>query len=295
MGNSINIPETIEKARKQIENEPNLSPALKSTVDLLIDLCLLLSQKWLTKNSKNSSVPPSADPNREKSSKAQGKRKPGGQPGHPGTTLKPVDTPDTIVPLTIDRATLPPGEWKEAGWEKRQVIELEIRRVVTEYQAEIVENERGERVTAPFPQGVVQGVQYGESVKAHAVYMSVHQMVSCERVSEHFANQIDIPLSAGSVCNFKEEAYNKLAWFEGWVSKKLHGEEVLNCDETGINIGGRRVWLHNVSSEGYTLYFPHENTGNEQALCNAHLIRELTAAAEEGQKWAEPVIEYLYG
>jgi hypothetical protein len=55
------------------------------------------------------------------------------------------------------------------------VIELEIQRVVTEYQAEILENERGERMTAPFPQGVVQAVQYGDRVKAHAVYMSVHQ------------------------------------------------------------------------------------------------------------------------
>jgi transposase len=325
VGENINIQETIEKARKQIENEPNLSPALRATIDLLINICLLLSQKWLTKNSKNSSIPPSADPNREKPSRAKGKRKPGGQKGHPGATLKPVDKPDKIVPLTIDRRGLPEGKWKGAGWEKRQVIEIEIQRVVTEYQAEILENERGERVIAPFPEGVVQSAQYGDSVKAHAVYMSVHQMVPCERVSEHFANQINIPLSAGSVCNFKEEAGRKLAWFEDWVTGKLQGEAVLNCDETGINIGGKRVWLHNVSSEGYTLYFPHEKRGkeamdamgalggakgilvhdywkayygyteNEHALCNAHLIRELVGVAEEGQKWAEPVIGYLYG
>jgi hypothetical protein len=50
MGNSINIQETIEKARKQIENEPDLSPALKATFDLLINLCLFLAQKWRTKD-----------------------------------------------------------------------------------------------------------------------------------------------------------------------------------------------------------------------------------------------------
>jgi transposase len=175
---------------------------------------LFLAQKWIAKNSKNSSLPPSADPNRKKTPKGKGERKAGGQKGHPGTTLKPVDKPDKIVPLTIDRQSLPPGEWRAVGWEKRQMIELEIQRVVTEYQAEILENELGERVTAPFPEGVVREAQYGEGVKAQAVYMSVHQMVPCERVSEHFENQINIPISAGSVCNFKEEAYRKLWWFE---------------------------------------------------------------------------------
>jgi hypothetical protein len=44
MRKRINIQETIEKTRKQLADEPNLSPALKATLDMLIDLCLLLSQ-----------------------------------------------------------------------------------------------------------------------------------------------------------------------------------------------------------------------------------------------------------
>jgi transposase len=36
-------------------------------------------------------------------------------------------------------------------------------------------------------------------------------------------------------------------------------------------------------------------TGNEHAPRDAHLIRELTGVAEEGQRWAEPAMEYLYG
>jgi transposase len=114
-------------------------------------LCLLLAQKWLTKTSKNSNILPSAELNREKTSQANGKTKPGGQQGHPGTTLKPVDTPDRIVPLRIECRSLPLGKWKEAGWKKRQVIDVEIRRVVTEYQAEILVNERGSGSPRRFP------------------------------------------------------------------------------------------------------------------------------------------------
>jgi transposase len=98
-------------------------------------------------------------------------RRPVGTSGDNVTTGRP----DKIVPLRIDRLGLSEGKWKETGWEKRQVIDMEIHRVVTEYRAEIVENERGERLTAPFPEGVVQSAQYGGSAKAHAVYMPVHQ------------------------------------------------------------------------------------------------------------------------
>jgi hypothetical protein len=81
MGKRINIQETIEKARKQLADEPNLSPALKATFDLLINLCLFLAQKWLPKNSSNSNIPPSADPNREKHQRPQEKGNPADRQG----------------------------------------------------------------------------------------------------------------------------------------------------------------------------------------------------------------------
>ncbi|MDR0656319.1 MAG: transposase, partial [Treponema sp.] len=61
---------------------------------------------------------------------------------------------------------------------------------------------------------LIQAAQYGNGVKAHAVYMSVEQSVPCERVADHFESQIHIPVSAGSICNFKKEAYTLLEYFE---------------------------------------------------------------------------------
>jgi hypothetical protein len=69
----------------------------------------------------------------------------------------------------------------------------------------------------PFPKGLVQTAQYGNSVKAHGVYMSVEQAVSVERISEHLENQIRVPVSGGSIYKFKKEVYTLLEDFEPWV------------------------------------------------------------------------------
>jgi transposase len=307
----------IENAKKQINNEPNLSPGIKALVEMLIAVIQLLAGKRLAKNSRNSSVPPSMDPNREKKPKPKLERKPGGQPGHAGFTLQQVKNPDTTITIKVDRDSLPPGEWEHSGYEKRQVFDLKIVKHVTEYRAEILANETGDKVTAEFPDGVAQKAQYGNGVKAHSVYMSVQQLIPCERVGEHFAGQMGLPLSAGTVHNFKEEAYNLLEPYETWVKERIRNSKIIHCDETGIVIEGKRVWLHVASNSQYTFYYPHEKRGKtatdemgvlgaeggvlihdhwksyfiydnkEHGLCNAHYLRELTAATEEGQKWPE--------
>jgi transposase len=130
-----------------------MSAGLKATLELLFGICLLLAEKRLIKDSKNSNIPPSADPNREKPTKAQGKRKPG---GHTGKRLEPVEHPDEVKIIKKDRQSQPFGKWETSGYEKRQVFELGIHRQEIEYQAEIMITEKGERQAAPFPEGIIQ-------------------------------------------------------------------------------------------------------------------------------------------
>src|SRR3989304_718453 len=148
---------TIERVKTLIAEEKELSPALKSSLEVLLLLVTLIVNR-LGLNSKNSSKSPSMDPNRRKKPIGQGGRKPGGQQGRSGTTLQPVPDPDEIKVLPVDRRALPRGRYKEAGYEARQVIDLKISRVVTEYRAEILKDQQGKRYVAPFPDGVTRPV-----------------------------------------------------------------------------------------------------------------------------------------
>ena len=91
--NKLNITETIDNARKLIESEKQISPAMKAMFEMLLMIITLFAERFGL-NSKNSSKPPATDQNRKKKKRNNGTNKPGGQPGHVGTTLQPVDNPD---------------------------------------------------------------------------------------------------------------------------------------------------------------------------------------------------------
>lgn len=84
---------------------------------------------------------------------------------------------------------MPPGTYKEAGFESRQVFDIDIRRVVTEYRAEVLVDQSGISFTASFPVAVTKAVQYGNGVKAQAVYLSQYQPIPYQGVQEQFRDQ----------------------------------------------------------------------------------------------------------
>lgn len=312
---NIDIGAAITKAQKLVHEDKQLSQATRSIVEILILIISLLANR-LNLNSTNSSKPPSNDPNRKKQPRAKTGKKPGGQKGHLGTTLKKVDDPDEVVVIAVNRKKLPRGQYAHSGYETRQVFDINISRVVTEYRAQILEDDQGNRFVADFPEGVTKAVQYGTGLKAHSVYMSQFQLIPYNRIEDHFADQLNIAVSEGSIFNFNKEAFECLQAFEQRAKDELAACAVGHADETGINIGGERYWLHSMSNDLWTMFFPHEKRGEQafddigilprfkgtlchdhwkpyykldctHALCNAHHLRELTRAWEQdGQKWA---------
>jgi transposase len=133
---NIDIEATIKKAQVLVREDKQLSAATKSIVEILILIISLLANR-LNLNSTNSSKPPSSDPNRKKRPNSLTGKKPGGQKGHVGTTLKKVDDPDKVEVIKIDRSKLPAGRYRQVDFESRQVFDIDISSVVTEYRAQI--------------------------------------------------------------------------------------------------------------------------------------------------------------
>ncbi len=174
---NIDIQATIEKVHTLIRDDETMSTTTKSMFEILIVVITLLANR-LNLNSSNSSKPPSSDPNRQRQPKKKADNKTGGQKGHNGTTLIKVDNPDVVEEIKIDRRKLPAGQqFHQAGFETRQVFDIDISRIVTEYRAQILEDQDGKQYVAPFPEGVTKAVQYGPQLKAHSVYMSQYQLI----------------------------------------------------------------------------------------------------------------------
>ena len=325
----IDVTKSIDDAREFLKSSKNLSPEARALMELLVLIVSLLAGKLQT-NSSNSSIPPSKDPlNSNKKStknkkKAKGKKKkPGAQNGHKGSCLDQVDNPDEVQVIEIDRRTIPGGDYHSAGFEVRQVFDVRISTHVTEYRAEVLVDEDGNRYVAEFPDSVKNHTQYGTSVKAQSVYMSIWQLVPLLRVAEFFNSQFEMPISKGSVSNFNQLAYDLLEPFEIWAKRNLKHAALNHADETGINIGGKRHWLHCLSNEKVALFHADEKRGTEamnrmgvladfkgllihdhwkpyytfdciHCLCNAHHLRELTWSFEvDGKKWAGKMKELL--
>lgn len=325
----VNVKKTIERIQKEISKDKSISPALISSIELLIVVIQMLFDRQAM-NSSNSSLPPATDKTRrsrckdKKKRKKKGENSVGGQAGHEGTTLTQYEEADEIIEIPIDRRTLPSGvKFTRAEPETRQVIDLNIEFVVREYQAEVLVAKDGTYFVAPFPAHVKKAIQYGPSVKSFAVYMSQYQLIPYARVQEVFKDQFDLKISQGTLCNFNREAFEKLEDFELSLIQQLELEEVLNADETGIKIDADLAWAHVLCTPKLTFIYPHVKRGKDamvemgiipkytgilihdhwkpylgydckHGLCNAHHLRELQWVIDfKNHKWATSMKKFL--
>jgi transposase len=275
-------------------------------------------KRRLGMNSTNSSKPPSSDSPftkpAPKSLRRKSGRKPGGQPGHPGSTLALVDDPNERQrhepgPCTGCGASL--VEAPEVGMERRQVFDLPPMTVrVIEHQLIARRCGCGTTSCGVAPEGVAAPVQYGSRITAIVLYLYVGQFLSKKRTAQALAELFGTPVCDATVARITKRAADGLDGFLTRVGDRIAEAEVAGFDETGLRVAGRLAWVHCARTEKYTLITCHPKRGTKgidaagvlgrfrgvavhdawapydtyvdvaHQLCCAHAQRELAAVAD---------------
>ena len=200
-------------------------------------------ERRLGLNSSNSGKPPSSDglskPPRTSSLRERSGKKPGGQKGHKGETLRQVADPDEVVdhyPANCSGCGggLSPDTAVEHA--ARQVFDLPEPRplAVTEHRVHICRcSGCGVTTRALFPQGVTAPVQYGTRIAAFAVYLSHYQLLPEDRLVELFADLFGIKLAAATLVRMSRDCAARLGSFVETVRDKVALAAVKHLDETG--------------------------------------------------------------
>ena len=291
-------------------------------------------QARLAKDSHNSGKPPSSDGlghvvRKTKTLRRRSGKKPGGQLGHRGQTLHLVATPDVVVehrPAACAACGTPLDDAPIVVRERRQIHELPpVRLHVTEHQRLQLRCPSCAHVSAgAFPAEVPSRAQYGQRVRALAVYLVQAQFVPFGRTQQLLADLFGMHLARGTLVEWLRQAAHSLAPVEAAVKVALRQAPVLHNDETGVRRSGGLAWAHVTSTARLTHYAIHARRGSaatdaigilpnfrgvsvhdgwagyrayttcRHALCNVHHLRELTFLEEEyHQAWAGELKEVL--
>lgn len=283
-----------------------------------------------SKNSRNSSKPPSGDgfKKQTKSLRPKSNRSSGGQEGHPGSTLEWSDEPEQVETHRVETC-LGCGEslvnTAVAEWEVRQVHDLPLIQLeVTEHQCEVkCCSNCGVLNRGRFPQEAQNSVQYGAHLQGLIVYLMELQLLPSHRVCQLLAEVFGIEISEGTLYNVRSRCFEALAASEVEIHQALQGSEVVHFDETGFRVKNQLWWLHVACTDSLTFYFVHPKRGQLamdemdilphfagtgvhdgfksyaqygvlHGLCNAHHLRELVFIVERYQQdWANQMIALL--
>ncbi len=216
-------------------------------------------ERRLGLNSGNSGKPPSSDglkkpksKRRTRSLRGKSGRKPGGQPGHKGKTLRRTDHPDRVknhVPASCKGCGSPLSDAAKAGTPvARQVFDLPEPSPlqVTEHRAHAkCCGNCGTVTRAAFPDGVSAPVQYGPRIAGVAVYLQHAHFLPEDRLSQVMAELFGAPVTAATLATMSERAAERLRDAALHIQNLAAGTaRVKHMDETGFRIGGQTQWLH---------------------------------------------------
>lgn len=241
-------PAEVERLRRENERlrKENAEQAKRIT-DLERQLALRQQNSTIT------SKPPSSDglagQPRVRGRRVKSRRKPGGQPGHPGRhrPLVPTERVDAIVDLAPDAcrhcARRLHARHGVGAPRRHQITELPpITAHITEYRCHRRHCPAcGQTTLAALPEEYAS--QFGPQLTALIAYLTVVCRLPRLVVQRFLEGALQIPISLGSTQKAWEEASAAVAAPYAELDTALRHEAVVNADETGHRTNGDKRWL----------------------------------------------------
>jgi transposase len=288
----------------------------------------LAKYKKPPKNSSNSSLPPSQDPNRARYSKKEKSERPsGGQTGHKGHYHPFTEEPDIVKPLYPSacpycgcKDILPQAEYQQTC----QEINLpKIRPVVTEYRQHVgLCQHCGKKSAGEFPSHMKAPVQMGESISGLIGYLKQVQHMSHKRIVQFFKDVFCWAISEGFVNNRLEKLAEQHQQTYDAIGKALPLQSTLGSDETSQTVEQKKVQLWVFQNQDICYFMGNRSRGFDEIkalfgtqfegnyvsdrlgshlkleakhqLCIVHLIRNFQYAIDvEHSPWAKEVQQFF--
>jgi transposase len=303
------------------------SRALFQAMLMLFELLMaVFMEKRTTKNSRNSSLPPSQTAKDDDTAPRSGANAKG--KGYDNPRCSNTRTLESVERSAVNACERCGEELRNIpcqGVERRTRIDIVFEKVVSHVQAEIKRCPRCQTQSkGSFPPDLAGPRQYGPGIKAYALNLLVAQMLSLRRVQQSIRTLIDLSLSEASILKYVMQLHHALAAWERAASDQLLCRPALHVDETSLRVERKNYWIHVCSAGEVTLKFLHPERGRAaieaidiipryegiiihdcwasylaydqcgHGLCGSHLLRELAFVVEtNAYPWAANIKRLL--
>ena len=222
------------------------------------------------KNSSNSSKPPSSDIVKPpKKRKQKGKRKIGGQPGHPKheRPLFASEDINTVHQHTLDACpecggALVPSDAAPRVIQQVEIIETPVR--IDEHRGTAYWCERCQKIHyAPLPAEVERGGLAGPRLTSLVGYMKGCCHASYSTIQAFLRDVAGVAISRGQLAKLVGKAADAIEEPYLELLGRLPDEALVNTDETGHKDNGDKFWTWCFRADLYVLFRIDKSRGSK--------------------------------
>lgn len=257
---------------------------MNSKMDALTKL--LIEKK--SKNSSNSSLPPSLDgykkPNKNRSLRESTGKKPGAQKGHKGNGLLKIAADETTVTNHYPRECMNCPHMEECLNRMKCISTGHV----YETKTVIIDNShKAYEIICPLAKklyrasleeaNIASSQQYGNSIKSAILVLWSIGISSIKRIGEMMKNLFKVSLSEGTIQNIIGSFANKCDRGISVIKNYLSNAKVKGADETGLRSDGSLHWLHVVCNNKATYLYANKKRGFD-AIKEDGLLLDATGA-----------------